>query len=120
MNERLFTLSVTNQERVDQERRKLERFYEYREKSARAKFAAVQATLERLSASEEPQVQRIVPVWIKNLENAGRVVDTLAAERDRRLAELDARDQVSAQHELLSASYVEIVADDSAAPAAAK
>ena len=48
------------------------------------------------------------------------MVDTLAAERDRRLAELDAWDQVSAQHELLSASYVEIVADDSAAPAAAK
>lgn len=112
LNERIASVSTTNQERVDQERRKLERFYEYREKSARAKFAAVQATLERLQASEEPQVQRIVPVWIKNLENAGRVLDTLAAERDKRIAELHARDQVSAQHELLSASYLEIVPDD--------
>ncbi len=116
LNERLFSLTATNQERVDQERRKLERFYEYREKSAKAKFEAVQRTLERLSASEEPQVQRIVPVWVKNLENAGRVVDTLAAERERRLAELNARDQVSAQHELLSASFVEIVPDDRSAP----
>ena len=46
------------------------------------------------------------------LENAGRVVRNLATERDRRLAELQARDQVAAQHELISASYVEIVPED--------
>jgi len=119
LNERLLGLSITNQQRIDQERRKLERFYEYRERAARAKFDAVQRTLERLSASEETQVQRILPVWVKNLETAGRAVDNLAAERDRRLGELSARDQVSAQHELLSASYVEIVPEEIVDPASA-
>jgi len=107
--ERQAELSIANQERLDREREKLIRFYEYRGRAASEKLASVRATFERLSASTEPEVQRIVPVWAKNLENAERVLQGLGFERERRLAQLLGRDQVTAQHEVFTASYAEIV-----------
>ena len=89
----------------------MERFYAYREVAATEKLAAVRATFERLSASEDPEVQRIIPVWRKNLETAERAVATVGTDRDRRLAALAGRDVVTAQHEALTASWVEIVPD---------
>lgn len=109
IGERMVDLSASNQGRVEQERSKLQRFYEYRERAALAKLAAVQRTLDRLSESTDSSVQRIIPVWAKNLETATRVVGNLDAERQRRLAELMARDQLSAHHELLAASFVDVV-----------
>lgn len=54
-------------------------------------------------------MQRIIPVWAKNQENARRVEESVRADRDRRLAELAAREDVSAQHELFAVSHVRIV-----------
>jgi ATP-dependent helicase HepA len=102
-------LSVANQERLDRERAKLIKFYEYRERAAGEKLESVRRTFERLSASEEPEVQRIVPVWAKNLENAERVLQEVGTDRERRLAQLHGREQVTAQHQMFAASYVEII-----------
>jgi hypothetical protein len=104
-------LETSNRERAAQERDKLERFYAYRELAAGEKLTAVRATYERLSASAASEVQRILPVWRKNVENAERNLATVAEDRDRRLAALAGRDAVTAQHEALTASYVEIVPD---------
>lgn len=60
-------LSIANRERLDVERAKLERYYDYRQRAAEDKVEAVRATFERLSASELPDVIKIVPVWAKNL-----------------------------------------------------
>jgi len=54
-------------------------------------------------------VQRIVPVWAKNLENAERVLHELGIDRERRLSQLQGREQVTTQHQVFTASYVEIV-----------
>ena len=107
--ERREELSVLNQARMDQERTKLVRFYEYKERAARDKLSSVRETYERIAASIEPQIQRIVPVWAKDLENAERAANDLAADRERRLAQLHGREQVTAQHQVFTASYVEIV-----------
>jgi hypothetical protein len=107
--ERQAELGIANQERLDREREKPIRFYEYRERAASDKLASVRGTFERLSASTEPEVQRIVPVWAKNLENAERVLQGVGLERERCLAQLLGRDQVTAQHRVFTASYVEIV-----------
>jgi SNF2 family DNA or RNA helicase len=104
-------LAAINQQRLEQERSRVERLFDHRSRAARDKLEAVRATLERLSASDEADVQRIVPAWVKNLENATRVVEGLEEDRLRRLGELAGRDQVSAQHGLLTASYVEIQPD---------
>jgi SNF2 family DNA or RNA helicase len=100
-----------NRERLEQERTKLERFYEYKVRAADEKLEAVQRTFERLSASSEPEAQRILPVWAKNLENARRVVETTGSDRVERLAQLERRADVSASHELISASWVEVKPD---------
>jgi len=109
MLERQVELASTNGERLAQERLKLERYYEYREEGGIEKIESVRATLERISTSTDPDVQRIIPVWAKNLENAKRVLEKLLEERDRRLKDLSEREQVTAQHEIYSASFVEII-----------
>ncbi|MEX2238130.1 MAG: helicase-related protein [Dehalococcoidia bacterium] len=101
-------LASSNRLRLDQERPKLERLYEYRTTAAADKLAAVQTTFERISTSDDPDVQRIIPVWAKNLETAKRNVQLVEADRTRRLAELVGKDQVTAQHHMLTASYVVI------------
>jgi hypothetical protein len=112
--ERQAELEVVNRERVAQERDKLERFYSYKQTAAEEKVAAVGRTLERLGHSDDPDHQRILPVWRKNLQNAERDLAAVGGDRDRRLAELVGRETVTAQTETLTASWVEIVADDEA------
>jgi len=107
--ERQAELALVNRERLGQERAKLERYYDYRQQAAADKVVAVRATFERLAAADDPEVARIVPVWAKNLERAERTVDTLAQERASRLDALTRHEDVSAQFELLTASWVEVV-----------
>ena len=102
-------LADANRERLEQERLKLERYYEYRTRTAAAKLESNQRILDKVSASDDPGEQRIIPVWVKNLENAKRVVENLGAEREQRLAQLVGREQVTAQHELLATSFVQIL-----------
>ena len=104
----------TNRDRAASEREKVDRFYAYRATAAQEKLAAVRATFERLSASPDPEVQRILPVWRKNVQNAERGLAGVAEERARRLAQLAGLDVVAAQHEALTASFVDIVPDPGA------
>lgn len=104
-------LSSTNRDRLDQEKVKLERYFEYRQMAAAEKVESVRNILERISASEDTEVQRIIPVWTRNLENAKRVGQALEEERQRSMGALAGRGQVTAQHEIFTASYVEIVAE---------
>ena len=102
-------LSSTNRDRLDQEKVKLERYYEYRQMAAADKVESVRKILERVLASGDTVVQRIIPVWTRNLENAKRVEVGLAEERQRMVGALAGRGQMTAQHESFTASYVEIV-----------
>ena len=104
-------LAHANQERLDHERTKLERFYEYKEQAAADRLASVRGVYERLLISDDPDDAKILPVWAKNLDNAERLVENMAEERDRRIADLAGREQVAIQHELLAASYVEVQPD---------
>ena len=112
--ERQAEVEIANRERVAQERDKLERFYSYKRTAAEEKAAAVRRTLDRLSQSDDPDVQRILPVWLKNLQNAERDLAAVDGERDRRLAQLIGRETVTAQTEALTASWVEIVPGEEA------
>ena len=102
-------LGDANRERLDQERKKLERYYKYRARTAAEKLESTQRILDKVSGSDDPGEQRIIPVWAKNLENAKRVMENLASEREHRLSQLVGREQVTAQHELLAISYVHIL-----------
>jgi ATP-dependent helicase HepA len=110
--ERQTELAELNRARLEQERAKLIRYYEYRHRSANAKVASAQATVERLQASENTDETRILPVWVRNLEIAHRTAEALALDRKRRLRELDARDQVAAQQQMMTGAYVAITNHD--------
>jgi hypothetical protein len=100
---------------VEQERDKLRRYYEYRTKAAEDRVESVRRIYERVRSSLDPGEQRIVPVWAKNLENAETVLASLEEESVKRLAELSGREQVTAQHELLTVSFVQIVPETNGA-----
>lgn len=102
-------LAEVNRDHVEHERSKLLRYYEYRTRAAAEKLESVQRIHERVSSSTDPGEQRIIPVWAKNLESARRLIADLQDEQKQRLSDLAGREQVSAQHELLSLSYVELV-----------
>ena len=107
-------LEVSNRERAAAEREKVERFYAYRAVAATRSWPRCARPSSGSSASEDPEVQRIIPVWRKNLETAERSLANVAEDRDRRLAALAGRDVVTAQHEALTASFVDIVPDPKA------
>jgi hypothetical protein len=109
--ERQANLEGSNEERLVEERAKRERFFDYRAQAAADKLAANRRTYARLAASEEESSKRILPVWAKNVETAERMVETVEEERRERLAELEGKDQVSAQQSLYSASFVLIDPD---------
>ena len=106
--ERQAELAVVNRQRLEQERTKLSRYYEYRERSASSKLASTARTVERLRSSDNSDEHRILPVWLKNLQTAARTVEVLAADRERRLRELDNRDQVAIQQQMMTGAYVVI------------
>jgi SNF2 family DNA or RNA helicase len=109
--ERQDEMAAANRERLEQERSKLERFYEYKSRAAGDKLEAVRRVYDRMLISDDPAEAKILPVWAKNLENAERTVAMLESERERRLGELVGREQVTIQHELLAASYIEVEPD---------
>ncbi len=109
--ERQSNMEATNLRLLDEERTKRERFYDYRTQAAADKLEANRLILERIRSSPEDADRRILPVWEKNAESAERMVESIERERSARLAELEARDHVTAQHELITASYVVIEPD---------
>jgi ATP-dependent helicase HepA len=104
-------LATANLERLNQERAKLERFYEYKSQAAADKLATVRGVYNRLLVSEDADDARILPVWAKNLEDAERLIEWLSEDREQRIADLDGREQVAIQHELLAVSFVEVEPD---------
>ena len=106
--ERQSELAEVNRARLEQERAKLSRYYKYRQRSARAKLASTKRTVDRLLASENSDEIKIRPVWVKNLETAQRMVDSLEADKERRLLELAARDQVVVQQQMMTGAWVRI------------
>jgi superfamily II DNA or RNA helicase len=109
--ERQSEIETTNLRRLEAERIKRERFYDYRSQAAADKLEANRRILERIRSSPEEADRRILPVWEKNVVAADRMIESIEQERRARLAELAGRDQVTAQHELLTASYVVIEPD---------
>jgi ATP-dependent helicase HepA len=104
-------LLEANHERLERERAKLERFFEYRANAETEKLASVELIFARLSASDDPAVQRILPVWAKKVETARRNLVATELEKVRRLEELQHLDHVPVQHERLVACFVDIHPD---------
>ncbi len=105
-------LSIQNAERLEKERIKLETLYDYRQQALSDKLEAVSKTLNRVLESSDPSVRRIIPAWQKNLDNVTQQIERTKAEREVRLTSLRGKEQVSAQHEIISASFIDIVSSN--------
>jgi hypothetical protein len=104
-------LSVINERQLNDQRSKLERLYNHKQKAATDKIESVRKIFERISSSEDPEVKRIIPVWAKNLENAKTHKDKLEKDRESFLRNLEARRDVSTRYQVFTASFIEMRPD---------
>lgn len=105
-----------NRDKLQREREKLVGYFDYREVAARDKVDHARSVVERLQASDEPSLQKILPVWRTNLARAIAVQEGLGEERERRLAELDRRSTPVAAYSLLGVARVVIHPTEPADP----
>jgi hypothetical protein len=94
---------------ADRERARVVAFFNYREQTIQDKIDATRATLRRLQASVSEDDQKVVPLWRSNLERAERLAEGLAAERARRLSDIDQRLNPTADLALTSLTRIEVV-----------
>lgn len=96
--------------RLELERARLETYFDYRQIAATDRLAATAATLKSLANSVDENVRKIIPVWQSNLERDERLVQELADERARKLAELEKLLEPSVDWQMVGAGRVEIEA----------
>ena len=74
-------------ERVDREVARLEKWFDYRETSARGKVEATRSIVSRFRESDEEAHRRILPVWEDRLRRDEELLNNLPKERRRRIVE---------------------------------
>ena len=74
---------------VDREVARLASWFDYREQVASDRLAATRATVDRLRASDDESVRRILPVWEANLKRDEQLPQRIATERRRRIADTE-------------------------------
>ena len=75
--------------RIERELSRLGEWFDYRERVARDKVEATRATLNRISESGDESQRLILPVWEANLRRDTELLNNLAPERSRRLADVE-------------------------------
>ena len=104
--------SLINKDKLQEQKTKLQRVYDYRKNAAEAKIVAVKRVLDNVSLSLDPDVLKIVPVWMKNLENANKHVEQIENGKTKSFKELETRQEVNGKFYILTASCVEIIPSD--------
>ena len=74
---------------VDREVARLSSWFDYQEQVASDRLAATRATVDRLRASDDESVRRILPVWEANLKRDEQLPERIATQRRRRIADAE-------------------------------
>ena len=101
-------LHEESQSRFEIERDRIERLYANREEAAGDRIEACSATLERLSASDQPMQRQAIPLWEANLERARGELESLGQDKARALRDLTAARMPQAEYRLLAAARIEV------------
>ena len=96
-------------QRVDREVSRLTAWFDYRERAARDRVDATRNTLDSIRASGDESQRQILPVWEANLRRDTEVLDNLAPERSRRLAEAESHRHPQVTWALKSLGRIEVV-----------
>lgn len=95
-------------ERLGRERGRLAVYYDYRVQAGKERLEATLATVERLRQSADEGERRILPVWEARLHDDEERIGALEGERHRRLEELDRKEGLAADYELVQVVRVEV------------
>ena len=95
--------------RVDTEVSRLTKWFNYREQRARDRVEATQAILGRIRESDDESQRRILPVWEANLRRDTEVLDNMAPERRRLIAEAEKHRHPQVAWALKSLGRIEVV-----------
>ena len=98
--------------RIDTEVSRLAEWFDYRERAARDRVEATQDILNRIRESGDESQRQILPVWEANLRRDAEVLDNLAPERSRRIAEAEKHRHPQVAWALRSLGRIEIVASE--------
>ena len=100
--------------RVDTEVSRLTKWFDYRERVARDRVEATQTILNRIRESGDESQRQILPVWEANLRRDAEVLENLAPERSRRIAEAERYRHPQVAWSLKSLGRIEVVAAEHA------
>ena len=98
--------------RIERELSRLRGWFDYRERVARDKVEATRATLNRIRASGDDSQMQILPVWDANLRRDTELLDNLAPERSRRLADVEKHRFPQVSWALKALGRIEVVDSD--------
>ena len=98
--------------RVDTELSRLTKWFDYREQRARDRVESTQAILGRIRESDDEPQRRILPVWEANLRRDMEVLNNMAPERSRLIAEAERHRHPQVAWALKSLGRIEVVASE--------
>ena len=91
-------------------RSRLDRLYDYRENAAQERLDADRTVLARIEASEDPDDQRVIPIWQFNVRRAEEQIAQVGEDRRRALDDLLQSRNPSIEYDLLNVARI-LVAD---------
>ena len=98
--------------RVDREVSRLAAWFAYRERAAKDRLETTEGVLNRIRESGDESQRQILPVWEANLRRDKEVLESLAPERSRRIAEAEKHRHPQVAWTLKSLGRIEIVPCD--------
>ena len=96
-------------DRVGREVDRLNKFFDYRERTARDKIEGTRDTVNRIRESADEVQRQILPVWEANLRRAEATLAELAAERPRRIGDAEKYRHPEVAWSLKSLGRIEVV-----------
>lgn len=96
-------------DRVDREVDRLNKFFDYREMTARDKIEETRATLNHIRESADEVQRQILPVWEAKLRNAEATLAALEADRPRRIKDAENYRHPEVSWALKSLGRIEVV-----------
>ena len=98
--------------RIDREVFRLTEWFDYRERAARDRIEATRGVLNRIRESGDESQRQILPVWEANLRRDVEVLDNLAPERSRRIADVEKHRHPQVTWALKSLGRIEVVVSE--------
>ena len=103
----IVSIRSETQGRFEEERDRIQRLYDNRDRAARDRIQSCSDTLERFKASDQQSQRQVIPIWEAHLERARRELQSLSDDRTSALQDLRAARTPQAEYRLLATARIE-------------